>query len=672
MAQDSLFDDHDSEPRVAIGIDLGTMTSSVARLVDDREIECFDVDESRAIMPSALYIGQDVHAGEAALRRGLEDPEGVVEAFKREMGDPHFHRKIRHHWVPPEVLSALLLDEIRVRVERLQDAEVSGAVITVPAYFDERRRRATLEAGRIAGLNVLDIVNEPVAAALADLFERGALDDAAKPQKTMVYDLGGGTFDVSILEVNGSEIVTLAADGDIRLGGRDFDEKIVEMITERFERQHGVDPRSDFAYAQHLWRIARDAKHELSNNEKTSVVCSFAGMRMGVEITRADFEGLIEAHLERTILTAVDALGEAGLDTWGKLDRILLVGGSSRIPAVSRRLAAATGIKPTVCQTPDLMVAKGAALFAAMSTSERLKPLQLVNVNAHSLGIAGVDPVSGKPVNRIMIPRNSRLPARKRQKFVTKAANQKTIQVKIVEGENENPDFCIPVGTCVVTLSPGLPARTEALVTMQVSSNGTLSVACHIPITKDAAHAEIRRDGLMELESLPIWRDRLLRGILKAEPSAEAMPALPTFDAPDQLDHESIAKRIDYLCQIVGERCAQATVSVEALGAQRHYAGALREYQVTRYVLEQIRNKIAQTRDALELSKLKSYAAAVNTYLSESGMLLTYSRIALGDACVKHDCVPETLTHEADEIRGLRETVERWGQQQAQGASAQP
>lgn len=610
-------------------------------------------------MPTALFIGSGIQAGEEAFQRGLEEPEGLVEAFKREMGEPHFHRKIRDQWVPPEVLSALMLDQVRDRAQS-QIGPVRDAVITVPAYFDERRRRATLEAGKLAGLNVLDIVNEPVAAALAELHHNGQLGGSTRVQmKTLVYDLGGGTFDVSVLDVDGPAVMTLSAEGDIRLGGRDFDELLVDLIADRFAEAHGADPRCDYGLLQRLWTLARRAKHELTEQQETTVPCDFAGVRMGIEITRIDFEQLIEPYLERTLLTANDALQQAGM-RWGDLDQILLVGGSSRIPAVAAKIRRETGMEPTLSHDPDLVVARGAALFAAIPSSPRMKPLKLVNVNAHSLGIAGFDQKTRKPVNRIMIPRNSRLPASKQQKFVTIKDNQKTIQVKVVEGENADPNFCTRVGTCVVSLGPGLPARTEVIVTMQLSSNGTLSVACKVPSTEHRAHAEIRRDGLVDLESLPIWRQRLLKGSVDTRAETPDLPTVPAIDSPDRLDMEQVVKRIDFVCQELGERCDSLSLPPAALPAQWRFGSARREYLATRYVLDQVRAELARASSSQDHAKLQAAAATVRIHLKDAERLLIYSRIAFGAACVDHEGVPEDSRRLADEVVILRKQAADW------------
>ncbi|MEO0528937.1 MAG: Hsp70 family protein [Planctomycetota bacterium] len=647
---------HDS----AIGIDLGTTTCAAARLTKAGDLACFPLEEDRYLLPSALHFGTQLTVGTAALRAGGDDPESLVEAFKRDMGEPHFHREVRGHWTPPEVLSAHLLAAIRQRVQR--ESATRTAVITVPAYFDERRRKATFEAGRLAGLDMLDIVNEPVAAALAEMHYAKLLptQDATEQRGSnfVVYDLGGGTFDVSVLRVEGPEIVTLASDGDVRLGGRDFDERIIDCVSEQFLARHGVDPRSDFAAIQRLWRQAVAAKHQLTSVESISVPCSYAGLELDVEITRSMFESAITPLLERTLATATDAVEQAGL-TWDKIDQLLLVGGSSRVPAVSRRLRSTTGIEARLSHEPDLAVARGAALFASLGTASDLAGVNVVNVNAHSLGVAGVDPRTGEGVNRVIIPRNSRLPAAKRQKFVTKSAGQRSIKIKVVEGENENPEFCVPVGTCVATLAPDLPARTEVLVTCRLGTNGTLSVSCLVPATNQSAHVEIRRDRLLDLESLDVWRQRLTGSVPEEEALESPLSAIefayvaePSLDPP--LDHDAITKRIDYIGQEAASLYVKTNLGAAAEAERDRWLDAEQEYTALARLLQQVRADLRRETDQLEKIRLQASAALVRVQLEESENLLRYARVAFGSHCLQHEPTPPDAEGYADELYDLR------------------
>ncbi|MGL4513176.1 MAG: Hsp70 family protein [Lacipirellulaceae bacterium] len=641
----------------AIGIDLGTTTCVAARSLPNRSVECLPLEGVDPIMPSVLALGSEFRAGRGALDAAAERPDTVVESFKRDMGQPHFHRKVCGHWVPPEVLSAFLLAEIRRRIEQHTPGPVRAA-ITVPAYFDDRRRKATLEAGKLAGLDVLDIVNEPVAAAVAEVHHAGLLGAADADARVLVYDLGGGTFDVSVLQVQGNEVTTLAADGEMRLGGRDFDEKLVEYVAERFQQKHGVDPRCDLGCALRLWRASQIAKHVLSEHGEALIACEFGGIQEQVRVTRRLFQRLIAPFLDRTLLTANEAVKQAGLD-WGRLDKVLLVGGSSRIPAVAEELYRATGIQPTLSHAPDLAVAKGAAILASLATSDALQGLRVVNVTAHSIGVAGVNPHTGEPVNRIMIPRNSRLPAAKRQRFVTKVANQRGLEVTLVEGENPNPNFCVKIGSCIVTLAPGLPAQAEVFVTCRIDSNGTLAVSCHVPLAQEGGHVEIRRDGLQELEPLSVWAQRLLGAATTIdEPRTPEMPFAPPVTSTDPTSHDEIVRRLDYLCQQVGEAGLTGKVAPRVLPERRRLSERRGEVRSLQALCQRLFASLATEADPLARARLQADASSARAHLAEAELLYQYAGVAFGRACVESESYPESAADDADEVHALVELLD--------------
>jgi molecular chaperone DnaK len=333
------------------------------------------------------------------IKTAVMAPSAYAESFKRDMGSSHCRQTIRGLAVPPEVLSAFVLEKLR------QDAEerlgiLNQAVITVPAFFDETRRRATQEAGRLAGLEVSDIINEPTAAAIAFGYQQGFLDlrqVRETPLRVLVYDLGGGTFDVTILEIQGLQFRVLATDGDVCLGGRDFDDRLIDLLAGKFAAAHGSDPRRDPQDAVQLRLDAQEAKHVLSDRHRTSVLGSYGGGRVRVEITRAEFEEVTRDLLERTETTTSLVIKEAGLD-WPQVDRVLLVGGATRMPMVGELLVRITGKYPDRSVSPDEVVVHGAALYAAILRDRGgesvLSKCELINVNSHSLGIVGLDPVT--------------------------------------------------------------------------------------------------------------------------------------------------------------------------------------------------------------------------------------------------------------------------------------
>ena len=277
-----------------VGIDLGTTYSLVAFLDATGRPTTVPNSWGDLLTPSAVFCDDDdIVVGKEAVKNAALAPDRYAECFKRDMGGMSFRHKIRDLNVPPEVLSAFVLERLKKDAEQ-RLGPIREVVVTVPAFFDETRRKATQDAGRLAGLEVLDIINEPTAAAVAYGYHCGLLDSETKnaisPQQVLVYDLGGGTFDVTILRIEGTRFRALATDGDVLLGGKDFDERLVNHLAEKFLAAHGVDPRSDPQDATQLWLDAQEAKHSLSERSKTTVLCFHAGIRMRIEVTRDEFE----------------------------------------------------------------------------------------------------------------------------------------------------------------------------------------------------------------------------------------------------------------------------------------------------------------------------------------------------------------------------------------------
>ncbi len=533
------------QKRVSVGIDVGTTISAAACVDKSGQPATIQSALGERLVPSALYFGDDVIVGDRAMMMGVMDPDAFAECFKRDIGKSHYQREVRQCRVPPEVLTAFLLRHMRANAEsRL--GSVREAVITVPAYFDEKRRTITQQAAALADLKVTDIINEPTAAAIAYAFQMQQSGDKQflqgdAPRRIMIYDLGGGTFDVTLLEYSGRTFRTLATDGDVMLGGRDFDERLAALIAERFMEKHGLDPRSDQRDMQKLWQLAQETKHALTTNLSRQVTFSHAGLRIGFEVTRQQFEDAIEPLVERTLTTSAEVLREAALN-WSDLDEMLLVGGSSRLPLVSRKLQQMSGRAPRLADNPDEMVAQGAALYAAMLDADSYldsdSRFSVVNVNAHSLGVLGVNIATNQRINKVIIPRNTPLPASKTRRFVTHRDGQPNVTVRLLEGESEDPLFCMPVGDCVVQLDPPLPKGADIEVSCRYDANGTISVSARIPATRKSAHVELRRDGVSTLEPLEVWRTRLTTGDETAtrgksnQVAAPQQQALPLSERP--------------------------------------------------------------------------------------------------------------------------------------------
>ena len=340
---------------------------------------------------------------------------------------------------PPEVLQAWILNKLRGDAVQ-QIGPFEKVVVTVPAYFDEVRRKATQDAGYMAGCEVMDIINEPTAAAVAFGFQQGFLNAAGstdRPRRVLVYDLGGGTFDVTVMEIRGSEFLALATDGDVALGGYDWDQRLVNIAADAFQQEHGVDLRQDAAAAGKLWRECEDAKRTLSARAKAPILAEYQGRSHRVEVSREQFEEATQDLLDRTRFTCVQALRAAGLE-WSDLDRVLLVGGSTRMPMVRAMLQQLSGKPPDASVAADEAVAHGAALHAGLLLAKldgRPANFSIRNVNSHSLGVVGIDPQTKRRRNGIVIPRNTPLPVSAVRQFKTAKQDQRSILVQIVEGE---------------------------------------------------------------------------------------------------------------------------------------------------------------------------------------------------------------------------------------------
>ena len=385
-----------TEPTLAVGIDLGTTYSAVAYIDDTGRPVTLVNAEGDLVTPSVvLFEGHQPVVGKEALKALATEAEHVAQCAKRELGDRAFHKSLQGAIYPPEALQALVLNKLRQDAVR-QIGEFKKVVITVPAYFDEVRRKATQDAGYMAGFEVLDIINEPTAAAIAHGFLKGFLNrqgESNAPRKLLVYDLGGGTFDVTVMEIQGNDFAALATDGDVQLGGHDWDHRLVDYVAEEFKRQFELDPREDPNTLGRLWRESEDAKRTLSARTKVSISCDYKGHAVRVEVTREQFEELTHDLLDRTQFTTKQTLQAAGLG-WNDLDQVLLVGGSTRMPMVAAMLRKVSGKEPDASVSVDEAVAHGAALHANVLLRQRMgqRPvLNVKNVNSHSLGVVATD-----------------------------------------------------------------------------------------------------------------------------------------------------------------------------------------------------------------------------------------------------------------------------------------
>jgi molecular chaperone DnaK len=507
---------------MAVGIDLGTTYSVVAHL-DAHGRPCSIPNAAGDLLTPSVVLFDEAGpvVGKEAVLAAAMEPAKVAECVKRDMGAKAYRKTINGEAVPPEVISSLILRSLKADAER-KLGPVRQAVITVPAYFDETRRRATMDAGKLAGLEVLDIINEPTAAAIAYGYQLGFLDrrgqsTAGRPLRVLVYDLGGGTFDVTIMEIQGTSFKALATDGDVSLGGKDWDEKLIEFASETVRRVLGQDPRDDPAVLQELWIAVETAKKTLTERPKAALFVNHLGKRLKVEVTREQFEEATEALLGRTRTTTEIVVRQAGL-SWKDIDKVLLVGGATRMPIVGRMLEELSGKTPERSVAPDEAVAHGAALFAELILQKR-KPdggaprFEVIDVNSHSLGIVGVDPRTNGRRNVVLIPKNTPLPHSVTKVFKTHKPGQPNVALRVLEGENERPEDCIPVGVCTITdLPPNLPRGWPVLVRYTYQSNGRLEVTAQLRDHKARVIATFQRENSLDDEDLELWSDYVDKG----------------------------------------------------------------------------------------------------------------------------------------------------------------
>lgn len=482
------------KPGQTVGIDLGTTFSSVAQLNSSGVPIPIKNQDGQVTTPSVVLLGDDGHVivGPTPEKLAQADPRWVVQSIKREMGSSQFSLNYMGRSLNPEFISALILKKLKMDAEK-QLGPVSNAVITVPYYFNDLCRRATQNAGQIAGLNVVDIINEPTAATLTYAWLKGELGkgEASDKEKTiMVYDLGGGTFDVTVVQYTPTHFRVIATDGDVRLGGLDWTDRIVQHVADTFVRRDHYDPRHDPHHKLIFEQRCERAKRALSSSPQVIVDLPLPGGHLlSAALSRAEFETITADLIQRTRDTTELVLEQAGIDPH-KLDEILLVGGSTHMPIVSWMLRSITGKAPSRDLNPDLAVAQGAAIHAAIlearasgdqtSTShpviKRLRGIRATDVNSHSLGVVLTDPANPQhQVNHIMIRRNSAIPRRVTQRFVTTLSNPSSITLRLLEGESPDIEACTTIADFRIQgLPPNLPAGSPVELTYSYDSRGRI------------------------------------------------------------------------------------------------------------------------------------------------------------------------------------------------------
>ncbi len=498
---------------LTVGIDLGTTYSAIAHIDQTGLPVSIPNADGRNITPSVVLLGDDgtVVVGPSFERSSLESADHIIEAVKRQMGNKDYFVVYQNKKLTPEFISALILKKMKQDAEKIV-GPVANAVITVPYYFNDIRRKATQDAGRIAGLNVVDIINEPTAATLAYAWMKGELGrtDLIQDARTLlVYDLGGGTFDVTIVRYTPTQFRVLATDGDVMLGGIDWTRRLVDHVSEQFMRKFGVDPREDADALRNFTRECEDAKRNLSSKTQVPITVYHQGKTLTVSLTRTDFERMTSDLLQRTRDTTELVMQQAGVNP-GSLAEVVLVGGSTYMPAVEKMLTDVCLRTPSRELRPEEAVAQGAAIHAAILEARenrgsskvaaailgRLRSVQATDVNSHSLGIKVSSPEDRtRKINHIMIPKNSQIPFSISQRFVTNSANQQSIHVYILEGDAQDPNACTQIGDFRITqLPPNLPAGSPVEITYAYDANGRIQATAKELVGNRAASAEIVRD----------------------------------------------------------------------------------------------------------------------------------------------------------------------------------
>ena len=527
-----------------IGIDLGTTNSCVAVIEGGEPVVIANAEGARTT-PSVVAFSKtgERMVGQVAKRQAITNPDRTIASIKRQMGSD-YHVKIDDKQYTPQEISAMILQKLKTDAESYRGDKVTEAVITVPAYFTDSQRQATKDAGRIAGLEVKRIINEPTAAALAYGI------DKETDQKVMVYDLGGGTFDVSIIEMGDGVQEVLATAGNNHLGGDDFDQRVIDWLADNFKKEQGVDLRGDKMAMQRLKEAAEKAKIELSGVTTSNISLPFitadatGPKHLEATLTRAKFNELTADLVESTMGPVRQAMSDSGLKT-SEIDKVLMVGGSSRIPAVQEAIQKFMGKEPFKGINPDECVAIGAALQAGVLGGE-VKGLLLLDVTPLSLGIETMGGVNTK-----IIERNSTIPIKKSQIFSTAADNQPSVEVHVLQGEREMARDNKTLG--VFHLDGILPARRgvpQIEVTFDIDANGIVHVSA-----KDLGTG--KEQSISITSSTNMSKDDIEKAVKEAERYAEE-----DKQRREEIDTRNNADQLVYQCEKViseeGEKFPEA------------------------------------------------------------------------------------------------------------------
>jgi molecular chaperone DnaK len=542
----------------AVGIDLGTTFSAVAIVDKTGRPVIIKNSDGNPITPSVIcFTPKGPVAGEEAKEQQALGESNIASFFKRSMGNHNFNLEFNGNHYTPTQLSAIILKKLKLDAQTQLGEEVTHAVITVPAYFNNSQREATREAGQMAGLTVLRIINEPTAAALAY-----GLDKLAREQTVLVYDLGGGTFDVSLVHISEKLIEVIATDGDYELGGKDWDDRIASYLGQQFENEFGIDPISEEETFQEILIRTEKIKKELSVREKVRVPLVYRGEKGTYELTRHHFEEISRDLMERTISLAKQVLTDKGM-TWKDIDGVLLVGGSTRMPMVRQWVEAMSGKKPITGANVDEAVALGAAIQAHTDYAEATgdggmftlaAAIRTQDVISHSLGMVAENHDRSRYINSIIIPKNKAVPCAETRPYQirTRQTHQNSVEVYMLQGESDEPLKCDILGKYVFTDIQHSSTRIAVLdIQYQYDRSGIVTVS--------AVQRETGKNLPLHIEPVPADMSWLARppetvtvpqptiiiavdisGSMSGKPLAEAKRAAHRFLEDIDLSHASL------------------------------------------------------------------------------------------------------------------------------------